>query len=94
LGELGGYPIRLEAGQLNYDLPQSTTFTAARAWNTQRCERDGAVVEEGMRLRFSAQAARAIREVAPDLAAGFDFRDVESAAYAFLELRDVLEQRG
>jgi hypothetical protein len=94
LGELGGYPIRLEAGQLHYDLPQSMPFAAARAWNTERCERDGAVVEDGTRLRFSAQAAAAIRVVAPDLAAGFDFKDVASAARAFLELRDVLEQRG
>jgi hypothetical protein len=94
LGELGGYPIRLEAGELNYDLPQSMTFAAARAWNTERCERDGAVVEAGMRLRYSPQAAQAIRALAPDLAAGFDFKDVESAACAFLELRDVLEQRG
>jgi hypothetical protein len=93
LGELGGYPIRLEAGQLYYDLPQSETFEAARAWNTDRCERDGAVVEEGTRLRFSAKAAESIRRVAPELAAGFDFKDVESAGRAFLELRDVLEKR-
>jgi len=93
LGELGGYPIRLETGQLYYDLPQSETFEAARAWNTDRCERDGAVVEEGTRLRFSAKAAESLHRVAPELAAGFDFKDVESAARAFLELRDVLEKR-
>jgi hypothetical protein len=94
MGELGGYPIRLEAGQLFYDLPRTVTFGAARAWNTERCERDGAVVEEGTRLRFSAKAVETIRVVAPELAAGFDFKDVESAARAFLELRDGLEKRG
>jgi hypothetical protein len=92
LGELGGYPIRLEARQLYFDLPQSVTFEAARAWNTDRCERDGAVVEEGTRVRFSPKAAESIRSIAPELAAGFDFKDVESAARAFLELRDDLEQ--
>jgi hypothetical protein len=94
LGELGGYPIRLEAGQLHYDLPRDMTLDAARAWNRKRCERDGAVVEEGARLRFAAKAAEAIRAVAPELAEGFDFKDVESAARAFLELRDVLGKRG
>jgi hypothetical protein len=52
------------------------------------------MVEEGTRLRFSAQAVETIRVVAPELAAGFDFKDVESAARAFLELRDGLEKRG
>jgi hypothetical protein len=94
LGELGGYPVRLAAGQLHYDLPEDMTLEAARAWNTQRCERDGAVVEEGTRLRFAAKAAESIRAVAPELAGGFDFKDVESAARAFLELRDVLGKRG
>jgi len=93
-GELGGYPIRLEAGRFHHDLPQSMTLEAARAWNTERCERDGATVVEGKCLRFSARAAQSIRVVAPELAAGFDFKDVESAARAFLELRNVLEQRG
>lgn len=94
LGELGGYPVRLEAGQLQYDLPQGITLDEARNWNSQRCERDGAVVEEGKRLRFSGRAAQALRAVAPDLAGGFDFKDVEGAASAFLELRDVLGKRG
>jgi hypothetical protein len=70
------------------------TLEAARAWNTRRCERDGAFVEEGTRLRFAAKAAESIRAVAPELAGGFDFKDVESAARAFLELRDVLGKRG
>jgi hypothetical protein len=52
------------------------------------------MVEEGTRLRFSARAVETIRVVAPELAAGFDFKDVESAARAFLELRDGLEKRG
>jgi len=94
LGELGGYPVRLEGGQLDYDFPPGMTLAAARAWNEQRCERDGAVVAEGTRLRFSSKAAEALGVVAPELAAGFDFEDVESAASAFLELRDVLGKRG
>jgi hypothetical protein len=92
-GEPGGYPVRLEAGQLHYDLPRNLTLDEARMWNTERCNRDGAVVEQGGRLRFSARAADSIRAVAPDLAGGFDFKDVESAARAFLELRDVLGKR-
>lgn len=94
LGELGGYPVRLDAGQIHYDLPQGITLEEARSWNSQRCERDGAVVEEGRHLRFSGKAAESIRAVAPDLAGGFDFKDVEGAASAFLELRDVLGKRG
>ena len=94
LGELGGYPVRLEAGQIHYDLPQTITLDEARSWNSRRCERDGAVVEEGRRVRFCGKTADSIRAVAPDLAAGFDFDDVEGAASAFLELRDVLGKRG
>lgn len=90
LGELGGYPVRLEEGQIHYDLPQSLTLDEARSWNTLRCERDGAVVDDGTYLRFSGRAAESLRAVAPGLAGGFDFKDVEGAARAFLELRDVL----
>jgi hypothetical protein len=92
-GELGGYPVRIEAGQLRYDLPRNVTLDEARRWNTARCERDGALVEQGRHLRFSARAEALIRSVAPDLASGFDFKDVESAARAFMELRDVMGKR-
>jgi hypothetical protein len=94
LGELGGYPVSLDEGQLHYDLPQDITLDEARSWNWRRCERDGAVVEEGRHLRFCGKAAESIRAVARDLAGGFDFKDVEGAASAFLELRDVLGKRG
>jgi hypothetical protein len=89
-GELGGYPVRVEAGQLRYDLPRNVTLDEARRWNTERCERDGAFVEQGTRVRFSARAEALIHSVAPELAGGFDFKDVESAARAFMELRDVM----
>jgi hypothetical protein len=92
-GELGGYPVRIEAGQLQYDLPRNVTLDEARRWNTERCERDGALVEHGRHLRFSARAEALIRSVAPELAGGFDFKDVESAARAFMELRDVMGKR-
>jgi hypothetical protein len=93
-GELGGYPVRVEAGRLHYDLPRNVTLDEARRWNTERCERDGAFVEQGTHVRFSARAEMLIRSVAPELAGGFDFKDVESAARAFMELRDVMEKRG
>ena len=92
-GELGGYPVRLEAGALSYDLPGNLTLDEARRWNTERCERDGAVVEQGTHVRFSSRAAELIRVVAPELAGGFDFKDVESAARAFMELRDAMGKR-
>jgi hypothetical protein len=50
-------------------------------------------VERGTHVRFSSRAAELIRVVAPELAGGFDFKDVESAARAFMELRDAMGKR-
>jgi len=92
-GELGGYPVALRAGTISVDLPRGLTLDAARAWNFNRCERDGAVVESGARLYFSDRAAHLLSTVAPRLAEGFDFRDVETVAEDFIELRASLMQR-
>jgi NAD(P)-dependent dehydrogenase (short-subunit alcohol dehydrogenase family) len=93
LGELGGYPVCVEEGRIRCDMPAGITLKEARQWNLERCERDGAVVERGERLCFSAKASELIGTFAPDLAGGFDFKDVESAARAFAELRESLSKR-
>jgi len=92
-GLLGGYPVRLEGGEIVLDLPKGLTLEAASAWNEERAVMDGASVVNGRTLVFSPPAAERLARVAPSLREGFDFADVEAAARAFADLRDHLRQQ-
>jgi hypothetical protein len=92
-GAPGGYPVRLANGRLKFDLPDAVTLGEAQRWNAERCTRDGVMVEQEMWLRFSTKTSELIFAVAPTLAEGFDFRDVEGAATLFAALRDDLIER-
>ncbi len=64
----GGYPVRIEGGQVALDLPDGVTLTEAVAGNRRLGERDGiaAVADDGT-VTFTEAARAALREVDPAL---------------------------
>jgi hypothetical protein len=85
----GGYPVRLEGGRLELRLPPGLDREGAVAFNQRQAARDGVVVEDG-RARFGPAAAAALRELAPELAAGFAAAETELAAARLAQVRSKL----
>jgi hypothetical protein len=89
LGLPGGYPVRLEAGRIELDLPAEMTAERAIEWNQRMAEHDGVVVDAG-RVRFSYRAQRELSRHLPDLARGFAMSEIHEAREQLLRLREML----
>jgi hypothetical protein len=88
----GGYPVRLRAGTVELDLPPAVTRTEAIAWNLRYEQESGLVVESG-RASYTGRLRELLAAVSPDLAAGFDVRDIDEVYRATHTLRMQLEAR-
>ncbi|MEO6032914.1 MAG: hypothetical protein ABIP61_13595 [Burkholderiaceae bacterium] len=83
----GGYPVRVSSGAVALDLPAAVSTDEAIAWNRQFEDADGASVTAQGRVVYSERAREALRQVSPDIAAGFEVGELESAHAALQALR-------
>lgn len=90
LGLPGGYPVHLAAGQLGLDLPAGLSRAEAVAWNAAFEEKNGLAVDANGHARYTGTLAARLAELSPELAKGFDVRDLESVHAAMSELRSSL----
>jgi hypothetical protein len=91
LGLPGGYPVRLEGGRLELDLPDGFRAATAIALNQEAAAADGVVVEHG-KVRFSRTAAEAIERWLPQWADGFSATQTELLTADLLALRENLRK--
>jgi hypothetical protein len=70
LGLPGGYPVRIDAGDVKLDLPPGQALADAVAFNERAGRGDGveAIADDGT-VTFTAEAAEAVQGVAPSLTA-------------------------
>jgi hypothetical protein len=90
LGLPGGYPVRLEAGRIDLDLPAEMTAERAVEWNQRMAERDGVIVGADGQVRFSQRAQRELGRYLPTLAQGFPVSEIHEAREQLLRLREML----
>jgi hypothetical protein len=83
----GGYPVRIEAGRIAIDLPDGAGLSDQVAF-CQRIGRGDGVerVDDDGTVHFTAEAAAAVRDVAPDLAEPLPLADVDRRAARILDL--------
>jgi hypothetical protein len=91
-GRPGGYPVRLDHGTVELRLPGVVSEAEAIAANLRWALLDGATIEQN-RVRFGQRAEGTLREVAPDLAAGFPLADLAEMTTRLHALRDELRQQ-
>lgn len=94
LGLPGGYPVRIDGGAVELDLPSGQTLADAVAFNERMGRADGvdAIADDGT-LTFTASAQAAVQEVAPWLAAPLSLDEaVERAARLHQLLRGTPSQ--
>ncbi|MCX8280078.1 hypothetical protein OSJ77_07745 [Phyllobacterium sp. 0TCS1.6C] len=85
----GGYPVRLEGGELVLDLPGGITADEAIAWNEAFEQRRGLTVH-GRAAAYHGRLRELLVEEGSVHADGFDLDDLESVCSDFLQLRDRL----
>ena len=83
----GGYPVRLADGRLELDLPPGLDAQAAIAWNQAFEAANGVVIGPDGAVRYTGRVEAALREVSPDLAAGFRMGEFPAALDALCALR-------
>ncbi|HKD56613.1 MAG TPA: hypothetical protein VKD45_03810, partial [Hyphomicrobiaceae bacterium] len=86
----GGYPVALEGGRLELDLPTGIDAQAAIAWNVGYEARSGLVVDAHGRAHYQGRLRDLLAAESPTLAAGFAATDLEQIWRAMCELRDRL----
>ena len=89
----GGYPVALEGGRLDLDLPPGIDREAASAWNARYEAENGLVVGPDGRARYMGRLQDGLRAESPDIAAGFDVGDLERVWQAMSALRERLLAR-
>ena len=85
----GGYPVRLESGIFDLDLPVSVSKEEAVAWNASFESNKGLTVCGNM-AHFNGRLAQLLSDVKFSAASGFDVRDIEEVHNDFARLRDQL----
>ena len=86
----GGYPVVLEAGKLDLDLPAGLSRADAVAWNAGYEAENGLLIGAGGRAEFTGRLKERLSAVSPALAGGFHVDDLEAVGQAFGELRERL----
>jgi hypothetical protein len=89
----GGYPVTLRAGHLALDLPAGLDRAVAIAWNECYESENGLVVDATGHARYTGRLHERFKEESPDLAAGFNTRDLEHVWRAMVGLRDRMLKR-
>lgn len=87
----GGYPVRLNAGEIDLDLPTSLTRSEAIAWNLRYEEESGLVVGPDGRAVYTGILRERLEALSPALAGGFHVRDIADVYRAMNDLRSRLE---
>ncbi len=93
LGLPGGYPVLVQGNDIRLNLPAELTQAQAVEWNTRAGERDGLRVD-GDRVVHTPQAASALADHLPDLAAGWPAEALDEVADRLLALRENLRSLG
>jgi hypothetical protein len=89
----GGYPVTLRSGRLDLDLPTGLDRAAAIAWNSRYESENGLIVDAKGHARYTGRLHERLKEESPDLAAGFNARDLEDVWRAMVGLRDRMLKR-
>jgi hypothetical protein len=89
----GGYPVALEGGRLDLDLPTGVDREVAIEWNAQYEADNGLVIGPDGRARYTGRLHDGLKAESPDIAAGFDVGDLELAWQAMSALRERLLAR-
>lgn len=85
----GGYPVRLESGELMLDLPQGLSEQDAIAWNEAFEERKGMTVSDGA-VRYHGRLKELLEEAGTPHAQGFALSDLERVSSDLITMRDRL----
>ena len=88
----GGYPVRLQNGALDLDLPSALTRAEAIAWNLAYEEESGLVIGPDGQARYTGTLRDLLAAHSGELAAGFNVRDLPAVTRAMSELRSRLEK--
>jgi hypothetical protein len=88
----GGYPVKLNAGVLDLDLPSALTRNEAIAWNLRYEEESGLVVSPDGRATYTGVLRERLRTLSPALAGGFHVRDIADVYRDMNDLRSRLER--
>ena len=89
----GGYPVALQGGRLDLDLPAGIDREAAIAWNARYEAENGLVVGTDGRARYAGRLYDGLKAESPDLAAGFSVGDLEQVWQAMSALRERMLMR-
>jgi hypothetical protein len=89
----GGYPVALEGGRLELDLPTGIESQSAIAWNLAHEAQSGLVVDAQGRAHYKGRLHDLLAAESPALAAGFAVGELEQIWRAMCELRDRLLAR-
>lgn len=90
----GGYPVSLQDGTLDLDLPPALTRAAAIAWNLSYEEVSGLVVGADGQARYTGALHDLLAAHSKRLAAGFHVRDLGAVTREMSDLRSRLEASG
>jgi hypothetical protein len=86
----GGYPVQAQGGRLSLDLPSGLTREAATRWNRAHEETSGLVVDGTGAVSYTGRLHEELAAVSPDLARGFNVRDLETVFGSMQALRERL----
>jgi hypothetical protein len=86
----GGYPVRATEGRIVLDLPAGMTPDAAISWNVAHEEANGLVVDQDGNVRYTGRLREGLAEHSPELARGFQVRDLETVYGEMRTLRERL----
>ena len=89
----GGYPVTWRSSRLDLDLPAGLDRDAAIAWNNRYEAENGLVVDHNGHARYTGRLHERLKEESPELAAGFDTRDLEDVRHAMVDLRERMLKR-
>ena len=89
----GGYPVVVQNGKVELDLPSDCSEEEAIALNKQGgYDMGAAIIDENGFSAFSATAREKLMEFAPSLASGFHAKDIDAICQEIIALRTKLEQ--
>ncbi len=89
-GRPGGYPVTIKNRQIALDLPEGVTEEEATAFNVGFELENGLTVDEAGNLRYHGPLLKALEGYSPELAAGFNVRDLETVYPEMERLRERL----
>ena len=88
----GGYPVAYRNGVLDLDLPAGLDRAEAIRWNARFEEENGMAVGRDGKVRYTGKLYEKLHKISPDLASGFDVKELDDAYRGMAELRARLER--